>query len=124
MRNPLKRHYGQGDLHFITFSCYHRQPLLGSSESRDTFVKILDEIRLRHGFQLFGYVVMPEHVHLLLNESKSIDPSKVLQVLKQRVSVTCTNWNKYPGDVSLKEQIWMRFDRSGSTISIFGASRK
>jgi putative transposase len=86
MRNPLKRHYGQGDLHFVTFSCYRRRPLLGTPEARYTFVKILNEIRCRHGFQLFGYVLMPEHVHLLLSEPKNIDPSKVLQVLKQRVS--------------------------------------
>ena len=86
MRNPLKRHYGQGDLHFVTFSCYRRRPLLGTPRARDIFVKILDEIRRRHGFQLIGYVVMPEHVHLLLSEPESIDPSKVLQVLKQKVS--------------------------------------
>src|SRR5437879_2814337 len=28
MRNPLKRYYGRGDLHFVTFSCYRRRPFL------------------------------------------------------------------------------------------------
>jgi putative transposase len=49
-------------------------------------VHILEEERVRYGFQLFGYVVMPEHVHLLLSEPERGDPSKVLQALKQRVS--------------------------------------
>jgi putative transposase len=49
-------------------------------------VKILDEVRCRHGFRLIGYVVMPEHVHLLLSEPKNGTPSKALQVLKQKVS--------------------------------------
>jgi len=49
-------------------------------------VKILDEIRTRHGFELVGYVVMPEHVHLLLSEPRVGNPSKSLQVLKQKVS--------------------------------------
>jgi hypothetical protein len=49
MRSPLNRHYGQGDLHFITFSCYRRRPLLGTARARDQFVKILEEVRRRAG---------------------------------------------------------------------------
>ena len=86
MRNPLQRYYGRGDLHFITFSCYRRRPLLGASHARDYFLKVLDEVRARHKFLLLGYVLMPEHVHLLLSEPTLSDPSKVLQVLKQKVS--------------------------------------
>ena len=86
MRNPLRRYYGRGDLHFVTFSCYRRRPLLGTRRARDRFVKTLDEVRSRHAFRLIGYVVMPEHVHLLLTEPKKGTPSKVLQVLKQKVS--------------------------------------
>ena len=86
MRNPLKRHYGQGDLHFITFSCYRRRPLLGTARRRDCFVRILDEVRRRHEFRLVGYVVMPEHVHLLISEEGRKNPSKILQVLKQKVA--------------------------------------
>ena len=86
MRNKLKRYYGQGHLHFITFSCYRRLPLLGSRRARDRFVRILDEVREQYGFRLVGYVVMPEHVHLLISEPRTGTPSTVLQVLKQRVS--------------------------------------
>jgi len=86
MRNPLKRYYGHGDLHYVTFSCHRRQPLLGTSEARDVFVRVLDEIRCRHGFLLIGYVVMPEHVHLLVSEPVTGDPSRALQVVKQNVS--------------------------------------
>ena len=85
-RNPLKRYYGRGDLHFVTFSCYQRRPLLGEPFAGDVFVRILDEVRTDLDFLLVGYVVMPEHVHLLLSESPSATPSGVLQVLKQRVS--------------------------------------
>ena len=72
MRHPLKRFYGRGDLHFLTFSCHRRQPLLGTPRARDRFVKILDEVRRRHKFRLIGYVVMPEHVHLLLSRRRGI----------------------------------------------------
>ena len=45
-------------------------------------------MRLRHQSALAGYVVMPEHAHLLIGESAKDYPSKVLQVLKQKVSRT------------------------------------
>lgn len=86
MRNPLRRYYGGGDLHFVTFSCYRRQPLPAAPFARDCFVKVLDEVRLRFEFRLIGYVVMPEHVHLLMSEPKTANPSTVLQVLKQKVA--------------------------------------
>lgn len=86
MPSKLKRRYGQGDLHFLTFSCYRRLPLLGSKRARNLFVCALEEVRERYGFQLIGYVVMPEHVHLLISEAPKATPSLVLKVLKQRVS--------------------------------------
>jgi putative transposase len=86
MPKNLKRYYGNGDLHFVTFSCYRRLPLLGSAHARNVFVQALSAIRARYGFRLAGYVVMPEHVHLLLGETQECTPSDVLKVLKQRVS--------------------------------------
>jgi putative transposase len=86
MPKGLTRRYGQGHLHFVTFSCYRRLPLLGSVRARNAFVKILGDVRDRYGFALVGYVVMPEHVHLLISEPAAGTPSTVLQVLKQRVS--------------------------------------
>jgi putative transposase len=85
-RNALRRFYGSGDVHFVTFSCYRRRPYLGTVRARNRFVKILDEVRSRHGFALLGYVLMPEHVHLLMGEPEQGNPSKVLQVVKQKVS--------------------------------------
>jgi putative transposase len=86
MPKGLKRYYGQGHLHFLTFSCYRRLPLLGTARARNAFVAALAKIRERYQFRLIGYVVMPEHVHLLISESAKCTPSLVLKVLKQRVS--------------------------------------
>lgn len=86
MPRRLKRYYGRSDLHFITFSCYCRLPALVSSEHRTLFVRTLEKLRTRYGFALVGYVVMPEHVHMLMSEPQIGNPSKVMQVLKQCVS--------------------------------------
>jgi hypothetical protein len=52
MPKRLKRIYGFGHLHFITFSCYHRLPLLGAARARNVFVQILNEVRDQFGFAL------------------------------------------------------------------------
>ncbi len=73
--------YGAGDLHFITCSCYGRQPLLGTSRRRDLFLTVLEQMRRRYQF-VVGYVVMPEHIHLLISESQEKTRSTVMQALK------------------------------------------
>ena len=82
----LKRYYGQGDLHFVTFSCYRRLSLLKTARVRERFVRELDKVRKETGFHLIGYVVMPNHVHLLMSEPQVGTPSSVLQKLKRRFS--------------------------------------
>ena len=86
MPKGLRRRYGLRHLHFITCSCYRRMPLFASSSAKNLFVKILGEVRDRYGFALAGYVVMPNHIHLLISEPAKGTPSTVMQVLKQRVS--------------------------------------
>src|SRR5207253_3553814 len=73
-------------LHFFTFSCYHRIPRLGTKHARDTFVVVLERARKWYGFYVVGYVVMPEHVHLLMSEPERGSLALSLQMLKQVVS--------------------------------------
>jgi putative transposase len=83
MPNRLHRYYGAGYSHFITTSCYQRLPLLGSARNRDLFVQVLEQVRRRYHFVLAGYVVMPEHAHLLISEPERGNPSVVMQAIKQ-----------------------------------------
>ena len=78
----LQRWHGGGDLHFITFSCYRRQPLLASARRRDLFLKVLEQVRQRYQWVVIGYVVMPEHVHLLVSEPQQRALSRAMQALK------------------------------------------
>lgn len=86
MPSRLKRYYGFGHLHFLTFSCYQRRPLLDAPMARTFFLSTLAEIRTRYHFEVRGYVVMPEHVHLLLSEPGERTLSVALKALKQRIS--------------------------------------
>ena len=86
MPNRLHRYYGAGYLHFITTSCYQCRPLLGHRGNRDLFLQVLERVRRRYHFAVVGYVVMPEHVHLLLGEPEHGNPSVVMPALKQGFS--------------------------------------
>jgi putative transposase len=64
----LTRFQHSGQSHFVTFCCYHRRRLLTTDESRRIFESALERVRCRFRLQVYGYAVMPEHVHLLLSE--------------------------------------------------------
>jgi len=81
-----KRYQQQRCLHFITFSCYRRMPFLDSGEAPETFERELERVRRSYGCYVTGYVVMPEHVHLLISEPERSMLSVVIQMLKQITS--------------------------------------
>jgi putative transposase len=70
----------------MTFSCFRRLPLLASGRARNEFLRVLEQVRRRYRFTVAGYVVMPEHVHLLISEPERKSLSAVVQVLKQSVA--------------------------------------
>ena len=82
----LKRFQEAGCLHFVTFSCYQRSPRLGTPSARDVFEQTFEQARRWYGFYVAGYVVMPEHVHLLVSEPERAKLSLALQMLKQNVT--------------------------------------
>jgi len=80
------RYQHQNCLHFITFSCYRRMKLLDPIPARETFECELERVRRWYGCWITGYVVMPEHVHLLISEPERSELSVVMQMLKQNTS--------------------------------------
>jgi len=68
MNGERIRYQQTGDFHFATFSCYCRNPYLAAVEAMELFEDALERVRRRYRFVVAGYVVMPEHVHLLVNE--------------------------------------------------------
>jgi putative transposase len=90
MTEGLHRFYGGNDLHFLTFSCYRRRPLFRNAAHCDLFLKILDRVRGRYRFVVLGYVVMPEHVHLLVSEPQRETLSTAIQALKLALFAVCS----------------------------------
>ena len=82
----LKRDQQARHLHFVTFSCYRRQPLLATARAKRLFEVALEQARRQYGFYVTGYVVMPEHVHLLVSEPERGTLARALQAVKQSVA--------------------------------------
>ncbi|MFN0012744.1 MAG: REP-associated tyrosine transposase [Phycisphaerales bacterium] len=66
LRKTSRRQRPDGGLHYLTFSCYRRLPLLGTARLRDAFVAALARAHKQHRFKLLAWVAMPEHVHIFL----------------------------------------------------------
>jgi putative transposase len=64
----LKRFQNTGQSHFVTFSCYQRDPMFTNDTSRRVFESALDRMRVNFRLRIYAYVIMPEHIHLLVSE--------------------------------------------------------
>jgi len=82
----LKRFQRAESLHFVTFSCFHRLALLEAPGARETVEAVLEQTRARHQARVFAYVLMPEHIHLLVNEPPRILLAQFLKAVKQITS--------------------------------------
>jgi putative transposase len=86
-RKLVKHYHEPGDLHELTFSCYHQLPLLTNDSWREQLARSLDEAGKECELQLAAFVFMPEHVHLLVVPTGS-DPAidRYLARIKQPFS--------------------------------------
>src|SRR5688572_13522489 len=77
-----------GHAHFLTYSCYRRWPLLSKDLARQWVVDAINEARVKFDFDLWAYVIMPEHVHLLIRPRQDrYEIEHILAALKRPVSV-------------------------------------
>jgi putative transposase len=83
----LRRFYEGTNLHYISCSTYRRTRAFDSERFKFAFVDILRELRSELEFKLVGYVLMPEHFHMLIWPSPMADPSRIMQSLKERTAL-------------------------------------
>ena len=86
MPSGLRRYHDTKRAHFLAWSCWRRQQRLSTARKRDVFLSVLEQVRRGCRFVVIGYVVMPEHVHLLIMEPERGTVATVMQVLKQRTA--------------------------------------
>jgi putative transposase len=83
----LRRYSEPGQPRELTFSCYRRYPFLGRERTRDWFREALEQARQKSGFHIWAYVLMPEHVHLLVYPDQRPERmGQFLQHLKEPIA--------------------------------------
>ena len=100
LRNKIKgvprglyRLHHSGSAHFITFTCYHRYKHLDDPFVRDLFVRALERSRKLYKMLVYGFVVMPEHVHLLVSEPERGTVANAIQSLKISSAKQAKQWH-------------------------------
>ena len=93
---PRLKHYDNlGTARFVTFSCYHNRRLLQTREAIIPVLEFIESGRIRHGFSVLGYVIMPNHVHLVLFPHRSIRMGSVIGEIKKLSGYRIiANWKK------------------------------
>jgi putative transposase len=88
-RKKLRRYHTPGDLHELTFSCFHRISLLTNDPWRIALSRAIDAAGESCRVDLIAFVYMPEHVHLrVFPYGIKEDVSDYLAALKRPVAVT------------------------------------
>jgi putative transposase len=94
----LRHHDHDGRVRFVTFSTHRRLPILTNNEFRAHVVRAIEVARDHHRFRLLAYVIMPEHVRLvifpqresqvgeIIGEIKELAAKPILETLRERHS--------------------------------------
>jgi len=112
------RFYGENDLHYLTSSTYRRAAVFNSERFRREFVATLAELRPELRFRLLGYVLMPEHFHLLIWPSEAANPSQIMQRLKGAHGAV------HPGDVAPEPAAALVRQNAGSVFAALDRARR
>lgn len=96
----LKRFIEPHGLYFITTTTHRRRPFFAKDKPKETALNYLSAIRVKLGFKLYGYVLLPDHLHLLLSPTDKNDVSYIMRQfklgvskkIKQKEKIMCPFW--------------------------------
>ncbi|WP_237564898.1 REP-associated tyrosine transposase [Blastopirellula marina] len=80
------------EAHFLTFSCFRRLPLLSRPRTCQYLIDAIEISREKNGFDLWAYVIMPEHVHLIILPHAHSKIAAILSTIKQSVAKRALFW--------------------------------
>ena len=78
-------------VHYVTSVTYDRVPIFHNDHACSLFIDALATTRSKEPFKLIGYVIMPDHVHLLANPL-CLDISLIIGRLKGRAAAAILKW--------------------------------
>jgi putative transposase len=82
-----KRFNKECDIHFLTFSTYKRMRVFTDDGLCKLFVSHLKSAWRRKKFKLYAFVIMPNHIHLLIKPAMNDTVGKLLGIVKKSFSL-------------------------------------
>jgi len=115
IRKTCVRHDIPGDAHALTFCCFRRQRFLTSDRARQWLIEAIDQARHEHNVDIWAYVIMPEHVHLVIFPRKDdYSVSDILTSIKRPVARKVLRYVEQHAPSFLPR---MREERPGGKVS-------
>jgi putative transposase len=81
-----KRYDETGQAHYLTFTCFQNQPFLKGNKARQWLIDSIKSAKLKHSFDLWAWVIMPEHLHVLIFPNEGIRIRDILFSIKEPVA--------------------------------------
>jgi len=86
LKRSLPKYHDPGFPHFVTSVVEGRAPIFRDGGNAQVVLEMLGFYRVRYGFRLLGYVVMPEHLHAVILPSSHATISVIMREVKKRSS--------------------------------------
>jgi putative transposase len=106
-------------VHYVTAVTYDRVPVFRSEDACSLMIEALATTRLKDPFKLIGYVIMPDHFHLLANPL-GLDVSIVAGRLKGRSASSILKWLRAEGHAASLAKLTLPIAlQSGQTHAVW-----
>ena len=87
---------------FVTTNCHQRQPIFRAAERARLMLGVLQDNRAKGRFLLHEFVVMPDHLHLLLTSAPEVSLEKAVQFIKGGFSF------RVKKDLGFRDEVWQQ----------------
>lgn len=93
-RRPHRRNFNDpGHAHELTFSCYRRYPFFTKDRVCDWLGQSIEHARVQLQLDLWAWVFMPDHIHVIIRPRKPIyDIAVILRQIKEPVARQAIRW--------------------------------
>ncbi len=95
-----RRYPGHGFPSLITTNVVQRRPIFREARVAGQLLGVIDEVKTQEPVTVHGYVIMPDHLHLVLSVRAEITLGRVVQLIKGRFA-----W-RYNRDKNRSGKVW------------------
>ncbi|RKX20875.1 MAG: hypothetical protein DRP35_05305 [Candidatus Zixiibacteriota bacterium] len=114
-----KRYKTDFKIHFVTFTVRNFIPIFENKDTANTLVKILQFYSDKNIYKLYAYVIMPEHVHILLERLNDKSISNIVQNIKKYFTYKYKNRSIVPNEFIVKDGKFRLWQTGFDEVTIY-----